>query len=611
MHYFQTAAKQMSVKLKANTIFSNLLVYSQLCFSIFLGAIIITSILQWMLFPSEIMAGSAQLVNGSLINRGAVIHRDFWSKETPLVFYLHSWAFRLLGESVIASKAIGIVIFICTLIGFYYYYRGHRRHSLITVIFLTFLSGYFLLFNLMQTKWIAYAFSFLAFTIYLISCQIKSNESKTDLLLVLSGIMTGLAILAKLNCGGYLFLGICCGLSSDFIFSDRRQYHLQRLVYFALPVITCIGLYLLAHLGHLPELIDQVIVFPGSKLGQHRIISLVNSDDSWQELLEDFWAIYLTVTFPLIWFHLQLVKSKEAIRRQTFIPLYIAIAITPLLFIGEFQSPNILPMLFIFPLLGIIGCQLFVKAIAPSQFATLCTYTFFLHYFLSRTDDNHYSPLFFFILILIVDALFDWRNYQLPKIYFYSLLILLTYYQFAIPWDAIGEKLLDGDRIINSTQVFKLKDTLLAKGDARYLMSANLPLSKPEAKLYDNQDELAALQLIYQNTNQDDYVYVGVTDHARVYVSNIKPYRELGRKIGVVNYILEPGLTTEKKVQSRTIAQLKENNVGWIVLWEQPKPERDFRARNYRGSDLLDRYIQQNYSLVKQFGDYFVYQQSV
>ena len=598
----------MSVKLKANAVFSNLLVYSQLCLILFFGAVIITSVLQWMLFPSEIMAGSTQLVNGSLINQGAVIHRDFWSKETPLVFYLHSWAFQILGESVIASKAIGITIFICMLIGFYYYYQEQKLHNYLTIVFLTLLSGYFTLFNLMQTKWIAYAVSFLAFIIYLISSQVKNDRKKADVLLVLAGIMTGLAILAKLNCGSYVFIGIYCGLSFELLYSDRRRYRLQRLVYFALPVITCLGLYLLAHIGHLSELIDQVIVFPGSKLGQHRIISLANTDDSWRELLKDFWAVYLTLTFPLIWFHLQLIKLYNSIRK-TFVPLYIATAIAPLLFVAEFQSPNILPKLFIFPLLGIIVCQLFIKAISPSQFTTLCTYSLFLHYFLSRTDENHFSPLFFFILVLVVDALFNSRNYK-PKLYSYSLLILLIYYQFAIPWDEIGEKLLDGDRIARSAQVLKLKDTLLAKGDAQYLMSANLPLSKPEAKLYDNQDELAALQFVHQNTNKDDYVYIGVTNHARVYVSNIKPYWELGRKIGVTNYTLEPGLTTEKKVQNKMIAQLKKNDVRWIVLWEQPEPEQDFKARNYQGSNQLDKYIEQNYSLVKQFGDYFVYQYS-
>ena len=586
--------------------------YVRLCLTIILTVTIVAAILQWILFPTEITGGATQLVNSSLIRQGLVIYRDFWCKETPFVFYLHSWAFGILGESVIASKVIGIVIYICLLACLYYYYRGYKHHAWQTVVFLVALSGYFLLFNLTKTKWIAYAISFLALAIYLISCQAKRNkESKADLFLVCSGIAAGLAILAKLNCGAYLFLGICCGLASDWLFERDKKYHLQRLAYFILPVITCLGLYLIAHIGHLPALIDQVIVFPGEELGQHRIISLANKDDLWHQLLPDFGAVYLTVTFPLIWFHLRLVKLDRRISKKALMPLYIAIAIAPLLFIAEFQTPALLPKLFIYPFLGVIACQLWVKAIATQQFAILCTYALYLHYYLSRADSSHYSPLFFFILVLAIDELFNYRQFKLPKVYFYSLLCLLIYQQFSVPWDTIKAKFGDRQNLINAVRVIQLKDTLLARGDSPFLMSANLPLTKPEAKIYNDGDELVALQFVHQNTTADDYVYVGVTDHARVYVANVRSYWALGRQIGVSNYTLEPGLTTEKSVQAEMIAELKQNQVNWIVLWQQPKPEADFRARNYQGSQLLDRYIQQNYSQVKQVGDYFIYRQSV
>ena len=601
----------MSAKSKANTIFSHLGFYSQLCLIVFLSVIIVTSILQWMLFPSEILAGSTQLVNGSLIKQGAVIHRDFWSKETPLVFYLHSWAFQIVGESVIAGKAIGIIAFVCMLICFYYYYRGYKRHPQLTIVLLTLLAGYFTLFNLVQPKWIAYAISSLAFIIYLIGCQkSENNRQRADILLVLSGITTGLAILAKLNCGSYIFVGIIFGLLYDFLSSEQKKRHLFRLVYFILPVIVCLGLYLVAHLDHLSLLIEQVIIFPGSELGQHRIISLANQNDNWDKLLKVFLSVYLTLIFPLIWVHLQLLKLPKTPWYKASVPLFIAIAIAPFLWFAEFQNPNILPKLFILPLIGVLICQFAVRAIATPQFATVCTYSLFLHYYLSRTDSNHYSPLFFFILVLVIDELFNYRHYKIPKIYFYSVIFLITYQLFSVPWDKIGAKFIDFDRIVNSGQVLQLKSTLIAQGDSKFLMSANLPLSDPEAKLYHNRDELAALQFVHKRTSQDDYVYIGVTNHAQVYISNIKPYWELGRKIGVTNYTLEPGLTTEKSVQETMIAQLKKNNVEWIVLWAQPEPEIDFQARNYLGSDLLDRYIKQNYSLVKQVGDYWIYQQS-
>ncbi|MEY2859212.1 MAG: hypothetical protein RLZZ74_3525, partial [Cyanobacteriota bacterium] len=485
----------------------------------------------------------------------------------------------------------------------------------LVIILLTLCAAYLTLFNLLQTKWIAYSISYLAYLIYLLSY----NNKQSNILLVISGIFTGLAILAKINCGAYLFIGINLGLLSELLLSNNQRYEfkrLNRLIYFSLPVVACIALYLIAHYNHLSALIDQVITFPGRDLGQHRIISFAyRQDDLWQ-LFKDFIPIYFTVTFPLIWFHLQLVKAHQKLKGQKlkgqiFIPLYIAIAILPLLLVAEFQAPNLLPKLFIFPLMGVIFCQLLIRAITPEQFATVCTYALYLHYYLSRSDNSHYAPLVFLVIVLIFGELL--QNYSrkfpriYPRIYWFSWLFFLAYLQLSVPWQEIQTKFLNFEQIIHSGQVFQVKDTLMAQGDAKFLMSTRLPLSEPEAKLYPDQAELTALQFVYQHTTKDDYVYIGVTDHSQIYVSNLKPYWELGRKIGVTNYPLEPGFSTEKGVQENMIAQLQANHVRWIVLWQQPEAEVDFAGRNYIGSNLLDRYIQQNYSLVRKIGDYEIY----
>jgi hypothetical protein len=399
-------------------------------------------------------------------------------------------------------------------------------------------------------------------------------------------------------------------LLSELLLSKNKKHEfkrLSRLIYFSLPVVTCIALYLIAHYNHLSAVIDQVITFPGRDLGQHRIISFAYRQDGFWQLFKDFVPIYFTVTFPLIWFHLQLVKADQKLKSQVFIPLYIAIAALPLLLIAEFQVPNLLPKLFILPLLGVILCQLLIKAIAPEQFASVCTYALYLHYYLSRTDNSHYAPLVFLVIILIFGELLQNYPRRYPRIYWFSWLFFLVCIQLAVPWQEIQAKFWNFEQIVHSGQVLQLKDTLIAQGDAQFLMSTRLPLSEPEAKLYPDQAELTALQYVHQRTAKDDYVYIGVTDHSQIYVSNLKPYWELGRKIGVTNYPLEPGFSTERRVQENMIAQLQANNVRWIVLWQQPEAEVDFAGRNYIGSDLLDRYIQKNYSLFRKIGDYEIY----
>jgi 4-amino-4-deoxy-L-arabinose transferase-like glycosyltransferase len=569
-----------------------------------------------MLFPTEILSGAIQLLNGRLILEGATIHQDFWSKETPLVFYLNSWAFRFLGQSVIAAKIVSIAIYLLIATVIYYYFQKHfqkvKGRNRLSIILLALVVAYLTLFNLLQTKWLAYSISYLAYLIYLLSYQY--NDKKSNILLVISGIVTGLAILAKINCGTYLFIGIILGLLSELLLSKNKKYEFKRLdrfIYYSLPVVTCIALYLIVHYNHLSALIDQVITFPGRDLGQHRIISFAYRQDDFWQLFKDFIPIYFTVTFPLIWFHLQLVKIHQKLQSQIFIPLYIAIAILPLLLIAEFQSPNLLPKLFIFPLMGVILCQLLIQAITPEQFATVCTYALYLHYYLSRSDNSHYAPLVFLAIILIFGELLQNYPRKFPRIYprryWFSWLFFLVCVQLSVPWQEIQAKFLNFEQIVHSGQVFQVKDTLMAQGDTKFLMSTPLPLSEPEAKLYPDQAELTALQFVYQHTTKDDYVYIGVTDHSQIYVSNMKPYWELGRKIGVTNYPLEPGFTTERRVQENMVAQLQANHVRWIVLWQQPEAEVDFASRNYIGSNLLDRYIHRNYSLVRKIGDYEIY----
>ncbi|MGL6345233.1 MAG: hypothetical protein ACRC80_39535, partial [Waterburya sp.] len=165
------------------------LFFGQLCLIIVLLIIITTSLLQWMLFPTEILSGAIQLLNGRLIQEGATIHQDFWSKETPLVFYLNSWAFQFFGQSVITAKIVAIAIYLLIVTVIYYLFQKYsqkvkRRNSLV-IILLTLVAAYLTLFNLLQTKWVAYSISYLAYLTYLLSYQ--ANHQKSNALLVVSG----------------------------------------------------------------------------------------------------------------------------------------------------------------------------------------------------------------------------------------------------------------------------------------------------------------------------------------------------------------------------------------------------------------------------------------
>ena len=101
-------------------------------------------------------------------------------------------------------------------------------------------------------------------------------------------------------------------------------------------------------------------------------------------------------------------------------------------------------------------------------------------------------------------------------------------------------------------------------------------------------------------------IFVGVKDHSRVFWNNLRMYWLSGRPIGVRTFQLETRMATEAVVQKEIVADLERNRVAWIILDDLGDGDEVYVNADYRGSDLLDRYIADHFAQQAEFGPYVV-----
>ena len=98
-------------------------------------------------------------------------------------------------------------------------------------------------------------------------------------------------------------------------------------------------------------------------------------------------------------------------------------------------------------------------------------------------------------------------------------------------------------------------------------------------------------------------VYVGVRSHDKMTANDNAIYYLLGGRFGTKYHELHPGVVTTKPVQEQIVEDMIHNDVRIIILssgwWEEPNQSSvDHHIR------ILDNYIQRNYAVVTNIGDY-------
>jgi hypothetical protein len=181
------------------------------------------------------------LLHGMLIQRGYVPNVDFYSFYPPLNLYLNAAAFSLFGRTVIASRMLGNAFFLMVVLLVIGFYRARFRSwgPLVPVAALAVASSIGSAISL--PPWPGFALSLSALLIHLGSQQAERHRLW---LVAGSGVLTALALLSRVNFGGYVLVVIAIDFLQRWWLDgrDRGRFRLQSeltaLIAFVLPLIT-------------------------------------------------------------------------------------------------------------------------------------------------------------------------------------------------------------------------------------------------------------------------------------------------------------------------------------------------------------------------------------
>src|SRR5262249_31102227 len=141
------------------------------------------------------------LVGGMIVEQGRTPNLDFYSFYPPLGLYFNAAVFHLLARSVLAARLIGTFFYVLVLILAMRFFQLRFPHcrSLHPMALLLLSEG--IVACLVLPVWPGFALALSALLVYLCSLHVRHGRL---LALAVSGILTALALLYRINFGGYV-----------------------------------------------------------------------------------------------------------------------------------------------------------------------------------------------------------------------------------------------------------------------------------------------------------------------------------------------------------------------------------------------------------------------
>ena len=535
------------------------------------------------------------LVHGLLVLQGRIPNLDFASFYPPLGLYLNAGMFSLLGRTVIASRVVGIVLYLLVVFLTYRFFRSRFLHSrsLAPVAALLVAASIGSALNL--APWPGFAISFAALLTYLCS---QSDVRHARWVIGISGILTGLALLYRVNFGAYaaavvvgdLLLHWCCNGGCN---RGRLKGTVLDLSAYLGPLIACsVGVCFLIYGKDIAAGVYQFTV------NTQKVMLLVGFIN-----LEYNADLVFAILFPLGWFSFRIVQGKEELSAKALIPLAFALVLLGVALAGR-SYPGIGMIVVALQVAAVLFLHIFVYRLERSELSIVLFYCCLVHYYLSRADWFHWRILPVvesMLLAFLTLSLSEKKEESVSKgtslaVLLSAACLLLTEADFrpAAVHVRNGAKL-----IADVARHPHLSDTDRILGPT--------PLGAAWTSVYSNADELQALRYLRTITSSTDPIFVGVKDHSRVFINDLRFYWLAGRPIGARVFQLEARVASEAPVQREIISDLERNGVKCVIIdREQILGDATFLKSGYVGSTLLDEYISSHFREEARFGRYAV-----
>jgi 4-amino-4-deoxy-L-arabinose transferase-like glycosyltransferase len=541
------------------------------------------------------------LVHGMLVQQGRIPNLDFPSFYPPLGLYVNAAAFSLLGRTVLAPRAVAALLYILALFLTGRYFRSRFPYSRSLVPLAVLLVAASIGSALTLPVWPGFAISLAALLTYLcFHSDVRNRRS----IIGISGILTGLALLYRVNFGAYVAFVVVGDLLLQWYLGGKERWgrvHLRNslltLLAYACPLIVCsVGLCFWLYGRNIAVALYQFTVNTQKTMLQRGFINLEYTAD-----------LSFALILPLGWFSFRILKGKEELSAKALVPAVFAIALVGVTLAGR-THPSIALIAVSLQLASVVFLHFRVHRLERSELCLVLFFCCLLHYYLSRADWFHWRILPVVEAMLLVFLVFsrfdkneDGTSSSVSKgtalaVLASAVCVLLA----AADFRPEAAHLRNGAKLIAS---FAIRPHL---SDTDRLLGPN----PPEAmwtSVYPDTDELQTLRYLRTITGSTDSIFVGVQDHSRVFWNNLRIYWLAGRPIGARVFQLEPRVASEESVQREIISDLERNGVKCVIIDRHSYlGDATFLMSGYVGSKLLDKYISSHFREKALFGRFAI-----
>ena len=544
------------------------------------------------------------LLHGVLVQQGRVPNIDFSSFYPPLGPYVTAALFTLFGRTIVATRILGGAMYVLMILFATRLLRSHFPRSRPMAMIAVLLAAASIAKGIALPSWPGFGLSVVVLLAYLASQTSQSGRPHQWLAVALAGVLTGLALLYRLNFGAYVAAVVAVDLVIEWWSSGKPKWNSDRLkslsvtaAAFFIPMLVCfLGFCGWAYGTRMGAAISQFTITAQRTMLQHGFV----------ELTFHIRLVFCALVFPAAWYCLRILKTSGKLPWNALAVFAFDFGLLALT-VAWGNHVSIVGILLMSELASVIFLQLFVQRLPRLEFCLVLFYCFQLHYLLSRADGFHSRFLPVIPVMLLPFLLFeDVDTREMKPVSFFNVVGLAV----------LGSSIL----VLFAAPQFRLSASRLASGITligdvlRHPHVADTDRivgpAQPEAawaSVYPDVDELNALRYLRGVTTSAEPIFVGVRDHSRVFFNDLRIYWLSGRSIGVKTFQLETRDATEPRVQREIIADLNQNNVRWMILDCHPEAgDETFLRRAYVGSTLLDDYIRTNFQEQARFGRFAV-----
>src|SRR5262245_29396789 len=214
--------------------------------------------------PVDKFDDAIPLLHGMLIQQGYTPNLDFYSFYPPLNLYLNAAAFKLLGRTVIAARALADILYVIVLMLVTWLFRSRFRSYGPLVPAAVLVVATSIGAAIVLPAWPGFAISLAAVLVYLCSREVKRYRIW---LVGLSGLLAALGLLSRINFGCYAVMVIGLDFLRRLWLDGNRsgrvrlRSELTTVAAFTIPLITCcLGLCMWIYGSNIGVALSQFIV---------------------------------------------------------------------------------------------------------------------------------------------------------------------------------------------------------------------------------------------------------------------------------------------------------------------------------------------------------------